>query len=89
MVGWMQKFCKREKMQINPCQKKFITPMEFEAFFSVGTDAQSIWRSKGILPYIKLGGRKVLYDREKIEKWIAKHEVAGDQAQYILDIEPI
>ena len=59
-----KKFCKREKMPINPCQKKFITPVEFEALFSVGTDAQSIWRSKGILPYIKLGGRKVLYDRK-------------------------
>lgn len=76
-------------MQINPCQKKFITPMEFEALFSVGTDAQSIWRSKGILPYIKLGGRKVLYDREKIEKWIAKHEVTGDQNLCVLDAELI
>lgn len=59
--------------------------MEFEALFSVGTDAQSIWRSKGILPYIKLGGRKVLYDREKIEKWIA----AGDQNLCVLDAELI
>lgn len=76
-------------MQINPCQKKFITPMEFEALFSVGTDAKSILRSKGILPYIKLGGRKVLYDREKIEKWIAKHEVGTDQSSYVLDAELI
>jgi hypothetical protein len=76
-------------MQINPCQKKFITPVEFEALFSIGTDAQSIWRSKGILPYIKLGGRKVLYDREKIEKWIARHEVDRDQVQYILDAESV
>lgn len=76
-------------MQINPCEKKFITPVEFEALFSIGTDAQSIWRSKGILPYIKLGGRKVLYDREKIEKWIAKHEVSVDQGMYTLDTELI
>lgn len=76
-------------MQINPCEKKFITPVEFEALFSIGTDAQSIWRSKGVLPYIKLGGRKVLYDREKIEKWIAKHEVSADQGMYALDTELI
>lgn len=76
-------------MQINPCEKKFITPVEFEALFSIGTDAQSIWRSKGILPYIKLGGRKVLYDREKIEKWIAKHEVSVDQGMHTLDTELI
>ena len=74
-------------MQINPCEKKFITPVEFEALFSIGTDAQSIWRSKGILPYIKLGGRKVLYDREKIEKWITKHEVGTDQSSCVLGAE--
>ena len=76
-------------MQINPCEKKFITPVEFEALFSIGTDTQSIWRSKGILPYIKLGGRKVLYDREKIEKWIAKHEVGTDQSSCVLDAKLI
>ena len=76
-------------MKINPCEKKFITPVEFEALFSIGIDAQSIWRSKGILPYIKLGGRKVLYDREKIEKWIAKHEVGTDQSSCVLDTELI
>ena len=70
-------------MQINPCEKKFITPVEFEALFSIGIDAQSIWRSKGILPYIKLGGRKV----QKIEKWIAKHEVATNQSSCVLDVE--
>ena len=59
--------------------------MEFEALFSVGTDAQSIWRSKGILPYIKLGGRKV----QKIEKWIAKHEVGTDQSSCVLDAKLI
>lgn len=65
-------------MEVNINEKKYINPKEFELLYSIGIDAQSIWRSKKIIPYIKLGGKKILYDREKIENWISKHEVLID-----------
>jgi len=38
------------------------------------------WVSQKRIPFVKLGGKKVMFDKEEIEKWIDKQRVQSSQA---------
>ncbi len=60
-------------------QKRWLSPEEFENEFGFKIKWQAKERmsnSKSKLPFSKVC-KHVLYDRNKIDKWLEKHEVRG------------
>jgi hypothetical protein len=60
-------------------QKRWLTPMEFELEYGMKKKTQAKKRmksSKSGLPFSKIGGM-ILYDRQKVDEWITKHQVGG------------
>ncbi len=62
-------------------QKRWLTPLEFELEYGMKKKTQAKKRmksSKSGLPFSKIGGM-ILYDRQKVDEWLAKHQVGGLQ----------
>ena len=60
-------------------QKCWINPTEFELIYSISKETQAKKRmksSKSGLPFSKVGGT-ILYDRQKVDEWLTKHQVGG------------
>ena len=59
--------------------KRWLTPMEFELLYSITKESQAKKRmksSKSGLPFSKIGGT-ILYDRQKVDKWLTNNQVGG------------
>jgi hypothetical protein len=64
----------------NLVQKRWLDPSELEEEFHITKSAQSKMRrasSSSTLPYSKIGGKFIRYDRILIDKWLEDHQVQG------------
>lgn len=64
----------------NQYPKRWLSPVEFaEAYgFSISTQAKMRMASnRSTLPYSKIGGKFIRYDRIAIDKWLEDHAVQG------------
>lgn len=55
-------------------KKRWLDTKDFEEEFGISESTQAKWRSKGKIPFSKVG-KFIKYDREKIDKWLEEHEV--------------
>ena len=60
--------------------KRWIDPDEFAEMYGISTSTQAKFRmssSSSTLPYSKIGGKFIRYDRVAIDKWLEDHQVQG------------
>jgi predicted DNA-binding transcriptional regulator AlpA len=65
----------------NQNQKRWLSPEEFAAEYGFSTSSQAKMRmasNRSTLPYSKIGGKFIRYDRVAINKWLENHQVQGD-----------
>ena len=63
-----------------PYEKRWLNPheLEFEYGFSRSWQSKARMQASPILiPFIKIGGKFILYDRVRINDWLEDHEVTG------------
>ena len=61
-------------------QKRWLDPSELEEEFHITKSAQSKMRmasSSSKIPFSKIGGKFIRYDRILIDKWLEDHNVQG------------
>jgi predicted DNA-binding transcriptional regulator AlpA len=64
----------------NQNQKRWLSPDELEAEYGFSTSVQAKMRmasNRSTLPYSKVGGKFIRYDRVAINKWLEDHQVQG------------
>ncbi len=64
----------------NQNEKRWLDPSELEKEFHISKSAQAKMRmvsSSSTLPYSKIGGKYIRYDRILINKWLEDHQVQG------------
>lgn len=60
---------------VHVLSKRWLTPKDMVEEFEFSLDYQSKLRTSNKIPYSKLGTKKVLYDRRKINKWLESHNI--------------
>lgn len=63
-------------------QKRWLTPEELEAEYGFSKSTQAKMRmanTSSTLPFSKIGGKYIRYDRNLIDSWLEKHQVQGEQ----------
>lgn len=66
----------------NQNEKRWLDPSELEEEFHISKSAQSKMRmasNRSTLPYSKIGGKFIRYDRVLIDKWLENHNVQGGE----------
>lgn len=61
-------------------EKRWLDISEFEEEFHISKSAQSKFRmasNSSTLPFSKIGGKFIRYDRLLIDKWLEAHNVQG------------
>jgi predicted DNA-binding transcriptional regulator AlpA len=64
----------------NLFNKRWLSPNELEAEYGFSTSVQAKMRmasNRSTLPYSKIGGKFIRYDRVAIDKWLEDHQVQG------------
>ena len=64
-------------------QKNWLSPVELEAEYGFSKSWQAKARMKNStcpIPFAKIGGKQIFYDRVEIEEWLAAHKVTGGQS---------
>jgi hypothetical protein len=57
---------------------EILTPDDFEGRYKIPKGTQSALRSRGQLPFFRLGGGRIIrYRRSEIEAWIAARAAGG------------
>lgn len=70
-------------MTINLVQNRWLTPDDLEAEYGFSKSVQAKMRmssNRSTLPYSKIGGKFIRYDRIAIDKWLEEHQVQGSVA---------
>lgn len=60
--------------------KRWLDPVEFAEAYGFSTSTQAKMRmasNRSTLPYSKIGGKFIRYDRVAIDKWLEDHQVQG------------
>jgi predicted DNA-binding transcriptional regulator AlpA len=60
--------------------KRWLSPDEFAELYGFSTSTQAKMRmasNRSTLPYSKIGGKFIRYDRILIDKWLEDHQVQG------------
>ena len=60
--------------------KRWLSPEDFAELFAISTSTQAKMRmasNRSTLPYSKIGGKFIRYDRLLIDKWLEDHQVQG------------
>lgn len=60
--------------------KRWLSPDELEAEYGFSKSVQGKMRmasNRSTLPYSKIGGKFIRYDRVAIDKWLEDHQVQG------------
>lgn len=63
--------------------KRWLDPEEFAEEYGISTSTQAKMRmasSGSKIPFSKIGGKFIRYDRYAIDKWLEEHQVQGDVA---------
>jgi hypothetical protein len=61
-------------------EKRWLSPLEFQEEFGFSKSSQSKMRmvsNSSTLPFSKIGGKFIRYDRLLIDKWLELHNVQG------------
>jgi predicted DNA-binding transcriptional regulator AlpA len=61
-------------------QKRWLSPNDLEIEFGFSKSAQAKMRmasNVSTLPFSKIGGKYIRYDRIEIDKWLENHQVQG------------
>jgi len=69
-------------MSNNLEQKRWLSPSELEVEFGFSKSTQSKFRmasNSSTIPFSKIGGKFIRYDRIKIDLWLEQHQVQGVQ----------
>lgn len=56
-------------------QKRWLLPEELEEQYGISESTQAKYRMQKKIPFSKIGGKFIRYDRLKIDKWLEEHEV--------------
>lgn len=56
-------------------QHRWLTPVGLEEEYGVARSTQAKYRMCKKIPFSKIGGKFIRYDRQKIDKWLEDHEV--------------
>lgn len=62
--------------------KRWLDPVEFAEVYGFSTSTQAKMRmasNRSTLPYSKIGGKFIRYDRMLIDSWLEKHNVQGGE----------
>lgn len=59
----------------NVHQTRFWDKRELALYLKLSIYTIDAWVSEKRIPYIKLGGKKVVFDKDEIEKWIDQQKV--------------
>lgn len=54
-----------------------LTPEDLETEFRIKRGTQAAYRSRNQIPFVRVGGRLVLYRRAEIEAWLAARAVTA------------
>lgn len=63
--------------------KRWLDPAEFAEVYGFSTSTQAKMRmasNNSKIPFSKIGGKFIRYDRVAIDKWLEDHQVQGDVA---------
>ena len=69
-----------DKQLSSKYEKLYFTPLELEREFGFSRSWQSKARMRTSpiqLPFVKIGGKFILYNRDRIYEWLEDHEVQG------------
>lgn len=69
-------------MSVNLVQKRWLSPDDLEAEYGFSKSTQAKMRmasNRSTLPYSKIGGKSIRYDRLLIDKWLEDHNVQGGE----------
>lgn len=61
-------------------QKRWMSPIDLELEYGFSKSTQSKMRmitSNSTIPFSKIGGKYIRYDRVAIDKWLENHSVQG------------
>lgn len=64
----------------NQYPKRWLSPEEFVEMYGISTSTQAKMRmssSSSKIPFSKIGGKFIRYDRLLIDKWFEDHQVQG------------
>lgn len=56
-------------------KKRWLSPPELEFIFGFKEGTQAKWRMKKKIPFSKLGGKTIRYDRHLINKFLEEHNI--------------
>ena len=60
--------------------KRWLSPCDLEAEYGFSKSTQSKMRmssSRSTIPFCKIGGKYIRYDRYAIDQWLLEHQVQG------------
>lgn len=61
-------------------EKRWISPEEFAEIYGISASTQAKMRmasNSSKIPFSKIGGKFIRYDRIAIDKWLEDHQVQG------------
>jgi predicted DNA-binding transcriptional regulator AlpA len=61
-------------------QKRWLNPSELEAEFGFSKSSQAKMRmvsNSSTIPFSKIGGKFIRYDRQLIDEWLENHSIQG------------
>lgn len=68
------------EMYANLSRKRWLNPLELEAEYGFSKSTQAKMRmasNSSNIPFSKINGKYIRYDRIKIDKWLEDHQVQG------------
>lgn len=57
--------------------KRWLSPKYLEEVYEIKESTQAKMRMKKQIPFSKVGGKFIRYDRFEIDKWLENHKVVG------------
>jgi len=63
----------------NETQNRWLTPKQFAEEFEIAESTQGKMRSKREIPFSKIGGKFIRYDRILINQWFEDHLVTSEE----------
>ncbi len=61
-------------------QNRWLTPLELEKEYGLKENTMSKYRMQRKIPFSKIGGKFIRYDRIRIDKWLEDHEVCTNES---------
>lgn len=58
-------------------EKRWLTPLELETDYGIAQSTQAKYRMLMKIPFSKIGGRFIRYDRLQIDAWLENHQVVS------------